>query len=45
MDSLTIFSQTPKIGIIHLEKEEIPCSCITLRFFTHGQASALISAF
>ena len=45
MDSLTNFSQTSKIVIIHLEKEEIPCGCITLRFFTHVQASALFSAF
>jgi hypothetical protein len=45
MDSLTNSSQTSKIITIHLEKEEIPWSCITLRFFTHVQASALFSAF
>jgi hypothetical protein len=45
MDSLTNSSQTSKIVTIHLEKEKIPWSCITLRFFIHAQASALFSAF
>jgi len=45
MDSLTNFSQTSKIAIIHLEKEKIPCSCITLRCFTNVQKPALSSAF
>jgi len=45
MDSLTNFSQSPKIKITHLKKEEIPRSLKTLLSLTHIQTSALFSYF
>ena len=43
MDSLTNFSQTSKIAIIQLEKEEIPCSCI--KFTLLHSRSSICSLF
>ena len=45
MDSLTNFSQSPKIVIVHLEIDKIPYNCMTLRSLTHIQTSALFSYF